>query len=84
MTNEASVKRYVELDCLALLFALATMYEHPESIPENIETDIFMQEMEKLHLNKEPWAIPKLTNEDVRKAIGNDQVADFFFAGPAD
>lgn len=84
MTDEASVKRYVELDCLALLFALATMYEHPELIPENIETDIFMQEVEKLHLNKEPWAIPKLTNEDVRKAIGNDQVADFFFAGPAD
>lgn len=82
--DETSNKRYAELDCLALLFALAKMYEHPELIPKNIEKDIFMQEVGKLHLDKEPWAIPKLTNEDVRKAIGNDQVADFFFAGPAD
>ena len=84
MIDEDSTKRYTELDCLALLFALATMYEHPELIPENIKTDIFMQEVGKLHLDKEPWAIPKLTNEDVRKAIGNDQAADFFFTGPAD
>lgn len=82
--DETSVKRYTELDWLALLFALAKLYEHPELIPENIEKDIFMQEVGKLHLNKEPWVIPKLTTEDVRKAIGNDRVADFFFAGPAD
>lgn len=59
--DETSVKRYTELDCLALLFALAKLYEHPELIPENIEKDIFMQEVEKLHLNKEPWVIPKLS-----------------------
>ena len=73
MIDETSVKRYTELDCLALLFALAKLYEYPELIPENIEKDIFMQEVEKLHLNKKPWVIPKLTIEDVRKAIGNDQ-----------
>ena len=73
MIDETSVKRYTELDCLALLFALAKLYEHPELIPESIKKDIFMQEVGKLHLNKEPWVIPKLTIEDARKAIGNDQ-----------
>lgn len=70
---------------LTVLYVLTYFSEHPDEIPKDKQEEYLKYAVEHGLLEEpKPFEIPKLTIEDVRKAIGNDQVADFFFAGPAD